>query len=177
MKLKVISFLESTLRLVLRRSNMFVNLKKGRLNFKRLLFCSLIIIFALFIIARNAFPKRKNRIKPTTKPTATVHVWPIPKQMTLSGPSVSLSRAFSINTWSKSAILRRGITRYLEYFASGFSVDQYHDIHNDAEVNTVVVRVANDDETLGMDTSYKYEIVLKAIKTVYIDADNPFGAL
>lgn len=102
-------------------------------------------------------------------------IWPIPHQVNVSGSSYPISEVFSINTLSKSVILSRGITRYLRYFTKSLSQNTNSAINN--AVNLVVIKVAKEDETLGMDTTYQYEIIFKATNVVYINAESPFGAL
>lgn len=102
-------------------------------------------------------------------------IWPIPHQVNVSGSSYPISEVFSINTLSKSVILSRGVTRYLRYFTKSLSQNTNSAINN--AVNLVVIKVAKEDETLGMDTIYQYEIIFKATNVVYINAESPFGAL
>lgn len=106
-------------------------------------------------------------------------VWPLPKQISLSGAPYPVSTALSIKTSSKSNILEHGITRYLKYITTPLLTNNEKDfkIENDGELELVVVNVTNDNETLGMQTSYKYSLVFNSSNTIQIDAESPFGAL
>lgn len=103
-------------------------------------------------------------------------LWPLPKHITLSGSPYPISKALCFNTLSKSSILQRGITRYLTYITAHLLSNDEPGFYED-ELEVVVLNVASDDETLGMNTSYKYEIYFRSSNTLYINAQSPFGAL
>ncbi|XP_031568671.1 beta-hexosaminidase 1-like [Actinia tenebrosa] len=106
-------------------------------------------------------------------------VWPLPKQISLSGAPYPVSRALSIKTSSKSNVLEHGITRYLKYITYHLLSNNEQDFKakSDGELELVVVNVTNDNETLGMQTSYKYSLSFNSSNMIQIDANSPFGAL
>lgn len=112
----------------------------------------------------------------STSTTKGETVWPLPRHMSLSGSPYPISKALCFNTLSKSNILQRGITRYLSYITTHLLSNDESGFYED-ELEVVVLNVANDDETLGMNTSYKYEIYFQSSNTLYINAQSPFGAL
>lgn len=106
-------------------------------------------------------------------------VWPLPQQISSSGGPFPISPAFSITTNSKSGVLARGITRYLEIITRQIGVlDQANESFNgiDESLTILVVTVDKDDETLSSETSYHYSLNVETGKA-QIMADSPYGAL
>ena len=111
--------------------------------------------------------------------TAADTLWPIPQHISGSGGPFPVSLTFSILSSSKSEVLERGITRYLEIITRDISLpDQTNEVpHSSGEsLELLQVNVASDNESLSLKTSYRYNLTVTAGKA-QIDAASPYGAL
>lgn len=104
-------------------------------------------------------------------------VWPVPTSISASGQPLPISPAFVFKTTSTSAVLKRGITRYLEIILQQTGDNKMTNLHESSEsLNELVLEVRSDDESLRVDTSYWY--VLKVTDgQAHIEAKTPYGAL
>lgn len=95
--------------------------------------------------------------------------------MDLSGEPFAISSALVIQTSSKSGILGRGINRYVKYIE--INREERRNEVDDQMLKVVKINVKTDNETLGIDSSYRYTIDFRASDTLDISADTPYAAL
>ena len=106
-------------------------------------------------------------------------LWPIPQRISGTGGPFPVSPAFGILSSSKSDVLERGITRYLEIITREISLpDQANEVtfNSGESLELLLVNVASDNENLSLETSYQYNLSVTAGKA-QIDAASPYGAL
>ena len=109
---------------------------------------------------------------------ATINVWPFPQKILLSADKVTLSlhSTLVIHTASKSTILNEGVKRYKSILKT---ISKGHTESNcgNNTVRTIKIDVDGFDETLSLNTSYKYSVAVDATTGIVIHAESPFGAL
>ena len=109
---------------------------------------------------------------------ATINVWPVPQKMSLSTDKFTLGlySGFVIRTPSESPVLKGGIERYQSILQSISKNHSESECGNNT-VKMIKIDVDGDDETLSLNTSYKYSVTVDVATGVVIHAENPFGAL
>lgn len=104
-------------------------------------------------------------------------IWPLPSSLSLSGAPLPISSVFTFKTSSTSGVLKRGMTRYLEIIQRQLGTkSKAHSRADDQNLSELVVTVGSDNESLHVDTSYRYMLKISSGQA-NIEAKTPYGAL
>ena len=136
------------------------------------------VLFLSIVGPLCASLKRSSEPQRIAAPDAVSNtLWPLPASVTASGPRLSVSPAFVIQTSSKSGVVKRGITSYLEIILRKIGGNQVHNPSEKSETLTeLVLNVRSDAEILSVETSYWYMLNITNGQA-YIEAKTPYGAL
>ena len=109
---------------------------------------------------------------------ASINVWPLPQKISLSDSNftISLYSQFIIHTTSESPILDEGIERYHSILQT-ISKKHAETGCGNGTIRRIEIVIDEDDETLSLNTSYKYTVTVDINKGIIINAETSFGAL
>jgi len=108
--------------------------------------------------------------------TNSIHIWPYPKSLKVSGPPMQVAAQLRVNTASQSAILSDGISRFQQNRLLSANVSSPTDGNERYSLSSLTVLVQDPDETLSSKTDYSYKVAVSP-SGAEVHANSVYGAL